>query len=141
MGGFIDKKPGEYRDGFVNLTNTDIALPSAQEVPKRMAQLIKEMNEVERDPIHRCALDHFHFEIIHPFFDGNGRTGRLLMMTQLLSRKLPPAVIRIEDRYQYYWGLEKCSLKEYNTLPHVVAEGILEGFKILMNQEKKSKSI
>ena len=132
MSGFMDHKPGEYRDGFVNLTNTDILTPNAREVPQKMRQLIQSMNNnnPKSDIIQKIAVDHFQFEIIHPFFDGNGRTGRLLMITQLLSQSLPPAIIRIQDRYHYYMGLEKCSLREYNYLSHLFAESILNSYSL-----------
>jgi Fic family protein len=134
ISGFVDKKPGEYRDGYINLTNTEVITPNAQEVPKRMKELVKNINQYggnRENPISKIAIDHYQFEIIHPFFDGNGRTGRLIMLTQLLSQGLPPAVIRIEDRYQYYMGLERGSLKEYNYLIHTVAKSILLGYQIL----------
>ena len=131
MSGFPDKKPGQYRDGYVNLTNTDVITPSAQEVPGKMRAWLKALNAYGKDPIAKVARDHFAFEIIHPFFDGNGRTGRLVMAAQLLSQGLPPAVIRIEDRQAYYMGLERGSLQEHNHLAHCVAEGVLKGYAIL----------
>jgi Fic family protein len=131
MSGFEDKLPGRYRTGFVNLTNTDVITPNAQEVPRRMKELLKTLNAPDKNFIAKAAWDHFSFEIIHPFFDGNGRTGRLILMAQLLAKGLPPAVVRLEDRYQYYMGLERCSLNEPNTLKHVIAEAVGVGLRIL----------
>ncbi len=131
---FNDKFPGEYRTGYVNLTNADVALPSAQEVPVKMAKFIKNLNDYGNDLIGKIARAHYEFEIIHPFFDGNGRTGRLIMATQLLSRSFAPAVIRIEDRYSYYMGLEKCSFGNYDNIVQMVCDGIMTGYKLLFNQ-------
>lgn len=131
ISGFVDQKPGEYRDGYVNLTNTDVITPSAQEVPKRMKELVAGMSRPHANPIAKAALDHYHFEVIHPFFDGNGRTGRLILMAQLLSRGLPPSIIRLEDRYKYYTGLERCNLRENLPLINTVAEGVWTGYRLL----------
>ncbi|MEA3305943.1 MAG: Fic family protein, partial [Candidatus Omnitrophota bacterium] len=67
MYNFNDKLPGKYRTGYVNLTNTDKVLPSAQDVPLKMGKFIKEINNYGKDPIGKIARDHYEFEAIHPF--------------------------------------------------------------------------
>jgi Fic family protein len=128
---FNDKLPGEYRTGYVNLTNADVPLPSAQDVPLKMAQLIKKINRSTDDPIGKIAGEHYEFEIIHPFFDGNGRVGRLLMATQLLSKGFAPAVIRIEDRYKYYMALEKCGHGDYGNIVQMICDSMMIGYTLL----------
>ena len=136
MYNFNNKLPGEYRTGFVNLTNADIALPSAQDVPLKMSQLIKGINYYSDDPVGKIAKDHYNFEIIHPFFDGNGRVGRLIMITQLLSQGFAPAVVRIEDRYAYYMALEKCSHGEFNSIVQMVCDSIMVGLRLLLQDRE-----
>lgn len=131
MYNFNDKLPGRYRTGGVNLTNAEKALPSAQEVPLKMGKLLKNINHYGHAPIKKIALDHYEFEAIHPFFDGNGRVGRLLMIAQLLSKGFAPAIIHIEDRYKYYMALSKGDFGDFKNIVQMVCESILKGYELL----------
>ena len=53
-------------------------------------------------PIERIARFHLEFEGIHPFIDGNGRTGRLLMNMDLIQTGYTPIDIKFSDRKKYY---------------------------------------
>ncbi|MFC1752960.1 Fic family protein [Thermoproteota archaeon] len=134
MYNFNQKLPGKYRTGQVNLTNTEKALPSAHEVPLRMGRLIKNINRYGKDPIGKAAKDHYEFEAIHPFFDGNGRVGRLILVTQLLSKGLAPAIIRIDDRYAYYMALGKADYGDHTNIIQMVCESILRGYMLLTGE-------
>ena len=131
MYNFNDKLPGKYRTGYVNITNTEKRLPSAQEVPPRMRKLIAGINTYGKDAIGKVAGDHYEFETIHPFFDGNGRVGRLIMITQLLSKGYPPALIKVEDRYDYYLALSKGDMGEFGNLVQMVCDSIIKGYVLL----------
>ncbi len=131
MYNFNDKLPGKFRTSYVNLTNTEKKLPSAQEVPLRMDNFIKHINRYGKDPIGKIAKDHYEFEEIHPFFDGNGRVGRLIMATQLLSQGFAPAVVRIEERYNYYMALGKADYGNYDNVVQMACDSIMVGYKLL----------
>jgi Fic family protein len=131
MYNFSNKLPGRYRTGFVNLTNTEKALPNAQMVPIKMRRWLKNANRCGSDPVGKIAVDHYEFEGIHPFFDGNGRVGRLLMVTQLFSNGLPPALINNEDRAKYYTALGKGDMGDVKNLIQMVCESVIAGYRFL----------
>lgn len=75
----------------------------------------------------RVALFHLRFESIHPFIDGNGRTGRLLMNLQLVRAGLPPINVKFTDRRRYYDAFDsyvRCHSAE--AIITLVAEYIVE---------------
>jgi len=131
MYNFNNKLPGKYRTGYVNLTNTEKQLPSAQMVPGKMRQFLKDINNYHGDIIKIISKDHYEFESIHPFFDGNGRVGRLIMITQLLSRGFPPALIEVEDRYKYYLALGKGDMGDFRNLVQMVCDSIIKGYNLM----------
>jgi len=71
-----------------------------------------EKNKSKFKPIVLAAIIHNQFEHIHPFQDGNGRIGRLLLNYILLSNNYPPINVLLEDRKEYYLALRKYSKEE-----------------------------
>lgn len=134
MYNFNNKLPGKYRTGHVNLTNTEKELPSAQEVPLRIGKLLKNINNYGKDIIAKIALDHYEFEAIHPFFDGNGRVGRLISLTQTLSKGFAPAIIKVDDRYKYYMALGKADFGDYKNIIQMICDSIIEGYNLLFQK-------
>ncbi|WP_050259196.1 Fic family protein, partial [Streptococcus pneumoniae] len=70
-------------------------------VPK-MEELLERYENSKEDIVTRLARFHIEFESIHPFIDGNGRTGRLLVNLELMKAGYPPIDIKFTDRLKYY---------------------------------------
>ncbi len=93
------------QDRFGNIVHR--GAPSEQ-VEFLLKELIKwyEKNKNEYNPILLAAVVHNQFENIHPFQDGNGRVGRILLNNILLKHNMPPVDIEFENRQVYYLALQ-----------------------------------
>ena len=91
-----------YRTVQVFIQGSDHIPPEPEKVPNLMMYYIYNYNHDDQNIFDKIARYHIEFERIHPFEDGNGRTGRLLINYELLKNNLPPVVIAKEDRIKYY---------------------------------------
>lgn len=102
----LGERPGEYkRHDYVTGKYEVGVLP--EDVPEEMAELLAELQEIKpENALTSAAFFHAKFENIHPFADGNGRTGRLAMNYFLVLHNHPPIIIHEEDRKKYYAAWE-----------------------------------
>ncbi len=98
---------GKYREYNVRVGSHIV--PKHQEVKKLMNQLIRFINSEKGNinPVELAALVHYRFEKIHPFADGNGRIGRLLINHILWFSGYPILIIEYKKRNSYYRALER----------------------------------
>lgn len=102
----LGERPGEYKHhDYVTGRNEIGAAP--EDVHEEMSELLEELQDIKnKDALTAAAYFHAKFENIHPFADGNGRTGRLAMNYFLVMHDHPPVIIHEEDRKEYYNALE-----------------------------------
>lgn len=80
-------------------------------IEPKMEQLLKRYAESDEHIVTRLARFHIEFEGIHPFIDGNGRTGRLLVNLELMKAGYPPIDIKFADRIAYYNAFDEYYVK------------------------------
>ncbi|XP_041367292.1 protein adenylyltransferase FICD-like [Gigantopelta aegis] len=103
----------------------DFQPPSPAQVNGFMNQFIDWLNSdeaLDMHPIEYAALAHYKLVIIHPFYDGNGRTSRLLMNLILMQAGFPPVSVQVGERSRYYETLNKANAGDLHPFIHFIAE-------------------
>lgn len=124
-----EKNPGEFRcsQNWIGgkgstLRNAKYILPSPDDMTEAMSDLEKYINADDRlDGLIRAALIHYQFETIHPFLDGNGRIGRLLITLFLMEKK----ILTTPALYISYF-LKKNRVEYYDRMTEVRSKGNYE---------------
>ena len=96
---------GEYKRLPNEVGGNDTVAP--EDVPLAMRALLKEYNGIKRKSFEDIIDFHQRFEAIHPFQDGNGRVGRLVMFKECLANGFVPFIITDELKFFYYRGLQQ----------------------------------
>lgn len=117
---------GMYRTGNVIITGSNHIPPDVSEIPLLMGELIMWVNENKNElhPIELASIVHHKLVSIHPFFDGNGRTARVIMNLLLLKEGYPLVTVLKNDRKKYYQALSKADLGEYSSFVRFTAQAV-----------------
>lgn len=117
---------GVYRNANVIITGTRLQPPDALEVKHRMQELIDwlKMNQARFYVVEIAALLHHRLVHIHPFFDENGRTSRLLMNVILMQNGFPLTIILKNDRRKYYRVLAQADQNNFKPLILFIAQAV-----------------
>ena len=128
IGGINDKIAGQFRKpGEYVRVGTHIA-PSPEKVELMITMILDYYaNNLDKYFVDKIAKFHLDFETVHPFCDGNGRIGRVLMNYQLMRFGLPVVIIRDKEKAQYYksFGEYRISGKT-KTMEKVIALALIE---------------
>ena len=152
--GYIRHMQGEYRDTTVYIGNLSEAVyypPDPEDIPELMKSWIRETNiesVTVKEIFEKIAANHIRFERIHPFADGNGRTGRMIINQQLINNGLLPVSIRPTGKYrEAFRRYDK--REDLSEMVYVLLRSELESFdrvrslalKLSKDREKQKKEM
>ena len=134
---------GKFKKSNNEILGTGFETTPYYLVEEKLTELIEKFNSSENnDLIMKVACFHADFEKIHPFIDGNGRTGRLLLNLELMKNGYPITVIRNEEREEYYTALETAQAKaDYRLLTDFIEKSIENTFWIYYKYFDKNTKI
>lgn len=105
---------GEYKSKPNVVGGIETSLP--KDVHTDMRNLLNQYHQKESVTLQDIVDFHYHFEAIHPFQDGNGRVGRLIIFKECLANNILPFIIEDENKFFYYRGLKEYPrVKEFLT--------------------------
>ncbi len=119
----IDDRAGELRTVQIYIRGADFTPPPPRDVLVYVTQWIEWLRSDDAlgyEPVTRAAIAHHDFEAIHPFSDGNGRVGRLLLTLMLMQDGYPPALVLREWRTRYIQALSAAHFGDYVPLIDLV---------------------
>ena len=121
--------PGSFRQHDLQPFGRGMRPPAFTEVPALVRDWVAEVNAIRADarPVAvALAQRHARFEEIHPFLDGNGRAGRLLMNLTLVRMGYPPAIIQRRERNRYLDALDRADGGDPEPLGELIARSVLD---------------
>ena len=127
---------GRFRTAGVRIGGANFIPPNALKVTDMMDELIDWINTPLyslEDTLFHLAIFHHRFVWIHPFFDGNGRTVRLVFNLMLMKFGFPPAIILQQDRKKYYAALNKANEGDYSKLQLLIFQAIERSLDIYLS--------
>lgn len=150
-GVFEDFANGYPVGEFKNRVNfvSDITTTSPSEVEERVNELLTWYSNVAHKDVSTLLRFHAVFEKIHPFQDGNGRVGRMILFRECLRNGLIPVIIKDETKLQYYAALHKAQVEnDFSALyaygekqQLVYKEEMLPFIEHLLVEEKKELNV
>jgi Fic family protein/DNA-binding XRE family transcriptional regulator len=123
---------GMYRRHGVRIVGSNVPTANYVKIPTLMKSIAEDIGKQQKDSIAHVSNIHGRFEQIHPFSDGNGRIGRLILVAMLLRENIAPAAIRQERKQSYYASLRRAQLQaDFTQLEDFVCDATMLGFDII----------
>ena len=121
-----DEYAGRIRNSGVRISGANFTPPNARKVYDLLNELVNfvNTNPLKLNDIELATVFHHKFVWIHPFFDGNGRSVRLVMNLLLMRKGFPPAIILKNDRKKYYAALNQANKGNYQKLMLLMSQAI-----------------
>jgi Fic/DOC family len=123
------ESPGNWRRHDIHAFRRGMKPPSHPQVPALVGDWVDDVVSLPRDSARiaeSVAARHATFERIHPFIDGNGRVGRLLMNLLLVRLGYPPAIIQKRQRERYLDALNRADHGDPGPLGEIIARAVLD---------------
>ena len=133
---------GKYRKGEVAISGSNHIPVRAYKIKPEMAKLIiwLQQNKKSHHVVELAALLHYKFVSIHPFWDGNGRTARLIMNVLLMKAGYPLSIILKTDRKKYYRVLERADSGDPKPLCEFIARSVIRSLNIYLSSVQTSQN-
>jgi len=132
---------GVYRTGDVFISGSDHTPPSGFQVNQEMEKLIRWIRNNKRKyhVIELAAIVHHKLVAIHPFWDGNGRTARLVMNILIMNTGYSLAIILRNDRKRYYRVLSEADKGDYKNICEFIAQSVIRSVNDYLTVLKPSR--
>lgn len=130
----IDPNAGQLRQRAVFIRGAPITPPPHTQVPDMVNTWLEWLGDggLDYEPPVRVALAHHAFEAIHPFVDGNGRVGRLLLNLMLMKAGYPPALLLRDWRGAYLRAMQQADTGRYSPLANLVGRAVEGGLELYL---------
>ena len=120
--------PGNWRQHDIQPFPEGMTPPPFPDVDHRMADWVTQVNQLRKSSetpfVERLARAHNDFEKVHPYLDGNGRTGRLLLNLLLVRLGYPPAIVFKNERAKYLKAMRKADQGDDGPLGELIARAV-----------------
>lgn len=125
---------GQFRTVPVYMRGSNMTPPPADQVEQLMHEWVTWIygEGLEYDPVTRAAIAHHGFEAVHPFVDGNGRVGRLLLNLLLMHEGYPPALLLNDWRTRYMHSLNAGNTGRYGPLINLIGQSVEAGLDLYL---------
>jgi Fic family protein len=130
----INDNAGRFRSVPVFIRGANMTPPPASRVSSLMNEWVAwiEGEGKAYAPVLRAAIAHHGFEAVHPFTDGNGRVGRLLLNLMLMREGYPPALLMRDWRIRYIQALDTANTGNYTPLSNLIGQAVEEGLDLYL---------